>query len=566
MLHNDLSSRTIYANEQFDAIWNKTYRQKEQILCHEFKTNPAACADMLKYLGEHPEIARKNIDFTAKFIRCIPSELAEDTYLEKISSLIKKDQLLLQACREALPLNYIEELIANGSSPYCSDTDGTPLHHVTATGSIEAIIALLKSTKTNYLETIDSLGRTPLHIACQHGLTQVVITLVSYGFKADSQDHFGMSPLHYACQYGDRAIFKILIKNPYQHASDYFGNTYLHYASKYKMARAIIYNGHIDQLEARNQLGLTPLHLAVRSKNHKLLLFYTQTHADLNISDHEGNTPLHYAVLKDNITAVQILLNAKVNVDARNKNGMTPTHIVCKTGNLQIFSILSFKKVNLNALDNLGNTPLHYSCIERHLKLVFLLIHKKVKLNILNKVGMTPLHYASQNGQQSIFAYLLQIGEADSRIADKTGNTPLHYACRHNHYQLARDLLDEEIQKTDLMTLNHALLTPLCYAVLQQNTIANFYFSDFNFLKGLNSIDSLANIEPRKWLNECVAKWLKSKPQCIKGRSFLEVPLLLGMRDFVQDELNKMPIPIRKIHWLILNKTYPQVKLLMIVN
>ena len=47
---------------------------------------------------------------------------------------------------------------------------------------------------------------------------------------------------------------------------------------------------------ARDQRGLTPMHIAAKNGDKECLTFLLNKGQDMNAKDHEKNTPLHYAV------------------------------------------------------------------------------------------------------------------------------------------------------------------------------------------------------------------------------------------------------------------------------
>lgn len=64
-------------------------------------------------------------------------------------------------------------------------------------------------------------------------------------------------------------------------------------------------------LNRRNCLGLSPLHLAVQTNNADLIkAFVSLEKTDLNCRDDQGNSPLHFAVNLNNLQIVKILCSS----------------------------------------------------------------------------------------------------------------------------------------------------------------------------------------------------------------------------------------------------------------
>ncbi len=485
MIYNNLQQMKDPSHDNSNMFWQNISHIKEKKLCEELKVNPDKCISLMTFLVENLNKVKTNIDFIAKFIRCIPSELKSHPYLDKISNLIKNDCRLLLACSEDRPKETITKLIKFGAHPDCVDDWGSPLHYASASKNINIMTAIIRIEGKNCLNFVDSLNRTPLHIASQYGHFDGAIKLIETGFKIDALDHFGMTPAHYACQYGHVEIFKKFIQTINPHLCDFFGNSFLHYAREVEIACAVISHG--AKIDATNQLGLTPMHLAAQSGNLELVSLFIKAFADINVQDNKGNTPLHYATINKNVKIMRFL--------------------VCK----------------------------------------------KARLNVPNALGLTPLHIVCQGGEHSdvTFSNLLDFAGADPQVIDKKGNTPLHYACMYNHLKMAKDLIRENV---NLLALNFQSMTPLCCAILEKNDVALSFFSDFNFWHDLLPINTNTSI---KTVREHVNHWLQDQPECTKGRSILEIPLLLGMNDLVIQESKKMSSLDKMANWLILKKRYP---------
>ena len=57
----------------------------------------------------------------------------------------------------------------------------------------------------------DRLWRTPLHLACMHGHTECVTTLLTAGADRDKQDHSGQTPIYFAAAFGHSACVEALL-------------------------------------------------------------------------------------------------------------------------------------------------------------------------------------------------------------------------------------------------------------------------------------------------------------------------------------------------------------------
>ncbi|KAI5080117.1 hypothetical protein GOP47_0005596 [Adiantum capillus-veneris] len=115
------------------------------------------------------------------------------------------------------------------------------------------------------------------------------------------------------------------------------GNTVLHRVARIGDAGVVellIKSGHAADILAQNEIGRTPLHLAVLNGHEavlKKLFQHEGATSALMLQDNHGDTPLHHAALSGNRNIIRQLLSGAVNpqdcVSARNKLDLrTPLH------------------------------------------------------------------------------------------------------------------------------------------------------------------------------------------------------------------------------------------------
>ncbi|XP_014234449.1 NF-kappa-B inhibitor alpha-like [Trichogramma pretiosum] len=99
------------------------------------------------------------------------------------------------------------------------------------------------------------------------------------------------------------------------------------------------------QVDARDKLGRTPLHVALSYERAHLAKYLTIKGANLSLSDVEGSTPLHLICLRpitrrnnDKNYLVKLFFKLKydkhqlVSINAKNKLGRTPLHLAIIRG------------------------------------------------------------------------------------------------------------------------------------------------------------------------------------------------------------------------------------------
>ncbi len=80
-------------------------------------------------------------------------------------------------------------------------------------------------------------------------------------------------------------------------------------------------------VNAKNDDGRTPLHLAAYGNSKKIMDTLIAAGADVNAKDNHGDTPLYGAVRSNSKESMDALLAAGVDVNSRDNNGLTPLNL-----------------------------------------------------------------------------------------------------------------------------------------------------------------------------------------------------------------------------------------------
>lgn len=183
-------------------------------------------------------------------------------------------------------------------------------------------------------------------------------------------------------------------------------------------------------LTVTNNLSQTALHLAVLTRQSKIVRRLMVAGADLDVMDSKGNTPLHIACCNGYTEIVEILLepirceelsqnqyniphqNIPQNLDVRNYDGHTCLHLATQNSDLDIISILVSSGANINAMDGKsGRTILHYAAESCNVSLLKSLVALPyLNMNAETFAGETPLILASGRSSVEMINILMSHG------------------------------------------------------------------------------------------------------------------------------------------------------------
>ncbi|CAB0038542.1 unnamed protein product, partial [Trichogramma brassicae] len=271
------------------------------------------------------------------------------------------------------------------------------------------------------LNYIDDLGCTHFHVACEYGWEDVVQKFLELGQDPNLLvQKTGNSPLYLALRYNfEKEVTRLLLK----HGAD---------------------------PNVANKDGRTPLHGLGENRwvcPDMEMMFELKKKlkpGQVDARDKLGNTPLHLAgpILYSNANhVIRALLEIGANPNVANDEGLTPMHIICKKfykdSLWELFCQISDgmkQPVQLDARDKLGNTPLHLAALLNDYKSLEFLLRNGADPNAVNEEGLTPLHIIAMTDQFCTLARsffntnkeLNQLVQVDVR--DKLGRTPLQLA------------------------------------------------------------------------------------------------------------------------------------------
>lgn len=140
-----------------------------------------------------------------------------------------------------------------------------------------------------------------------------------------------------------------------------------------------------------------------------LVKFLLKHGADVNTRNDMGSTPLHLAVRENHQTIITILLDFdKTDVNAKDLAKMTPLHLAVTNGRAEIVKdLLESKKADVNAKCMQNMTSLHIASYGGKRNVVKLLLNHGADVNAMTRKGLTSLHFAAEKGHTDIVDLLL---------------------------------------------------------------------------------------------------------------------------------------------------------------
>ncbi|XP_014233514.2 ankyrin-1-like [Trichogramma pretiosum] len=365
--------------------------------------------------------------------------------------------LVQQNCKK----NAVELLLRRGADPNVVDKKGfTPLHYAIFNGDINLVEILLRRGARANL--VNERGETCLHIICSsddddENMAKMLFQICDVKHQTvqvDAQDNEGWTPLLVAIYQGNINLVECLLRRGARpNLADNKKITPLHAICKRKngddglLKRFFEINDELNQLvevDAKNEEGSTPLHLALSHACKKMNQLLLQRHADPNLANAEGHTPLHVICQRedDDVDLVKMLfemsdkLNKPIQIDARDKFGCAPLHLALNGGHEQIAEWLLRRGADINLANVKGSTPLHMISAGKmdyadFLRTFFEISDEQrrpVKVDARDNEGKTPLHHAISHRHKKLFELLLR-RDVDPNVADNDGSTALHTIC-----------------------------------------------------------------------------------------------------------------------------------------
>ncbi len=274
-----------------------------------------------------------------------------------------------------------------------------------ASGNVERVQALV--AKGVSPSARNDHKRTPLHLAAQHGHTELVAMFVNLSLS----DGTPYTPMHSAAEGGVTEIMDLLI-------------------------------AHYKDVNARSAYQLTAMHMASLGGHVPAMEWLLDKGAEVMPRDEHGRTPMHLAAAEGHVPAMEWLLDKGAKVMPRDEQGLTLIHLAAAGGHVPAMEWLLDKDAEVMPRDEQGLTPMHLAAEGGHVPAMEWLLDKGAEVMPRDEQGLTPMHLAAAEGHVLAMKWLLDKG-AEVMSRDEDGQTPMHFAAAEGHVPVMEWLLDK---------------------------------------------------------------------------------------------------------------------------
>ena len=277
------------------------------------------------------------------------------------------------------------------------------------------------------IETKDDMGRSPLLLACfSDKFHATVKMLVEASADVCVTDNEGDTCLTLAAWNGQTETVRYLVglKNVDMNhkAADCCSALHCAVDGKYPDVAKVLIDAGAD-IEAKNNLGRSPLHLASENGELALVKILVRAGAEVCVADNEGDTCLTLAAWFGQTETVRYLVSLpEVDMNQRGLRGRTALHMAVLKVHADVVEVLIDAGADIEVKSENESSPLPFGA------------------DIEGDNGDSPLHLASQFGETAIVKMLVEAG-AGVRVTNNEGDTCLILAAHFGHTETVRYLV-----------------------------------------------------------------------------------------------------------------------------
>uniref|UniRef100_A0A4W4GNM7 SOCS box domain-containing protein n=1 Tax=Electrophorus electricus TaxID=8005 RepID=A0A4W4GNM7_ELEEL len=382
-----------------------------------------------------------------------------------------------------------------------------PLHRASVQQSVQVLEMVLYASYRLSLDEETSDGETPLTLATQAGLVEIVRTLLEHGASPHRTNRKNESPLlldaydialalltrgalvnqvclkkwtvmHEAAKVGCIDILKLLLEHGGQVSeTDQYGVTPMGIAAEYAQVEVFAYERTNSHSSGEAPNGDSVLYDAAGSGNPDCVDLLLQNGANPNIANLSSQLPIHRASYKGHYLALRMLIPVTTR-RAQRLSGQSPVHSAADGGHVQCLALLLDKGFDVNALleqhisENYGDmrkSTLFFAVSNGDVTCTEMLLSAGVKTDL---DPLSSLLVAVRSGRYEIVKLLLakqaDVNSYFTVVSDALFPTALQYCLR-----------DEMMMR---LILNSGYDAEKCFSCCHESTWRNhryFFFCDF---------------------------------------------------------------------------------------
>jgi ankyrin repeat protein len=331
---------------------------------------------------------------------------------------------------------------------------GASIHNTTPQGNTTATKAVAQNNRAfleailtpSSLASIDTTGRTIIHLAAEQGNPAALATIIeAAGFEyipqiVNKRDLTGKTALDITYAHKDSEVHadcaQALIMGGGT-STDPFNNYFS------PAIKSLNYN-------LRSANGASPLHYAVQEGYTGYIRFLLKKNADPNITNADGETPLHSAMKRGEVPIIRMVIDGGAKVDVQDGRGNSPMHIAVPDGvHAEALSVLFAASANPNLRNESGNTPLQvFVSLNRSPLVIETLLRGGASVTSQNNEGKTALYIAVEEKRIALIPVLLNY-DSDIFSVTSTGMTPFGKALADNGQALAELITEKTVRSID---------------------------------------------------------------------------------------------------------------------
>ncbi|XP_067124218.1 uncharacterized protein [Centruroides vittatus] len=251
----------------------------------------------------------------------------------------------------------------------------------------------------------------------------------------------GVTNLMLACQQGrDADVKMILSQKPFLASNrDRYGKTAVHYCAENSSLSCAYQVLSIEKslVNAQDNDGYSPLHLAVISGNKVMARFLLRMGADVDAVDNEKHTCVHWATVCADVESLEILIDAGAKISTSDIHGAHPIHYVAQMSGrynpnrraaLGVLRLLLQHGAQVDCRDQEGRQPLLWAACSGSSDAILSIISAGGSIDAKDNDGLSALHYAASRGHTDCVDVLITLCGSNIDETDNSGCTALYYS------------------------------------------------------------------------------------------------------------------------------------------